>query len=262
MRSLRFIALTGALAMLQAPVAVLADGYDDAALSRSKRLTTFEKAYNKGASDALKAAEVTAGAGKTPSSGAPVILADDSASGGSGPVSDLGAYASAEVEPNLAVIANQEALDNIAKTEAQLASAKEALDESIRLQQEAVEQAQRELELAKSKAESQLEAQKIDPVVVRNYIVSGHFEGQTLKDIAQTLMPEGWAVRVHGVDSTIEDRRFEYVADSIARDKALYELTAPLGLRFKYFFGLTSEDGKSAPMLLIYDPRASLSRGG
>lgn len=269
--------------LIAAPASVLA--YDDAALSRSKRLTTFERAYDKGFRDASGSTEASPAAAKAaPNAGAAAGVSPDAGQAvaqitptiapasparsyagegdpGLGPIVYLGAKTDAQVEPNMAVVATEEAVRNITDSEAKLSQAQQALEESLRLQQEAVQQAQAELELAKTKATAQLEAQRVDPMVVKNTIVSGHFEGMTLREIAGALLPEGWTVRVHGPDDALDARRFEYVADNIARERAIYELTSPIGLRVKYFFGLTDAEGRSTPLLLIYDPRASLSKG-
>lgn len=111
------------------------------------------------------------------------------------------------------------------------------------------------LALAHDETELRRSEVMTDPNIVRNEFVDLQLGRLTLKEAAQTLMPEGWVVVTDFSRQPDLDTRLFMFGTTDRRDAALQQLVAGVrGVRvtYQYFFDLV-KDGKPAPMLLISD---------
>lgn len=111
-------------------------------------------------------------------------------------------------------------------------------------------------ELIETAARKRVTLERVDPTVVINGAVGVEYQGATLKEIVEGMMPVGWRVKTAFYNKPeLETRRFEFISTD-ARDIALRKLTSSVRdarVRYQYFWDLTDEQGNPSPMILITD---------
>ena len=116
--------------------------------------------------------------------------------------------------------------------------------------------AENNAEVIESAAHKRVILERIDPTVVMNEPVTAEYQGATIKEIVQGIMPTGWRVETDfNKKPELETRRYQFISTD-ARDLALRHLTASVRdsrVRFQYFWDLKDPQGNPAPMILMTD---------
>ncbi|EPL3136752.1 hypothetical protein NOX69_003498 [Pseudomonas aeruginosa] len=116
--------------------------------------------------------------------------------------------------------------------------------------------AENNAEMIETAARKRVTLERVDPTVVINEPVEAEYQGATLKEIVEGIMPVGWRVKTAFYNKPeLETRRYEFISTD-ARDIALRKLTASVRdarVRYQYFWDLTDEQGNPSPMILITD---------
>jgi hypothetical protein len=111
-------------------------------------------------------------------------------------------------------------------------------------------------EVIETQAKTRVTLERVDPTVVLNEAVKVEYEGATLDQIVQGIMPIGWRVKTDfTVRPELKTRRYEFISTE-PRDLALRRLTGSIRdakVRFAYFWDLQDEKGNPAPMILLTD---------
>jgi hypothetical protein len=111
-------------------------------------------------------------------------------------------------------------------------------------------------EVIETQAKKRVTLERIDPTVVLNEPVTAEYQGATLQEIVQGIMPVGWRVKTDfGTKPELLNRRYDFVTTD-ARDVALRKLTGSIRdarVRFQYFWDLTDSSGNPAPMVILTD---------
>lgn len=111
-------------------------------------------------------------------------------------------------------------------------------------------------EVIETQAKKRVTLERIDPTVVINEPVAAEFQGATIKEIVQGVMPVGWRVQTDFTTKPeLNNRRYDFVSTD-PRDVALRKLTSSIRdarVRFQYFWDLTDASGNPAPMIILTD---------
>jgi len=271
-----------------------ASAYDDSHLARSENLSPFDRTYEAGRAqqvmqpiDYKRTTEVPA-AKLDLSIDNPVASIEETATERQyrKTLEDLESNRQAltaargEAERNL-IAAQQTAIDAAAKRKqdllAQEAEIRKALDLNKAAQAKAdqvqvaqltdIEQirheskqllmmAENNAEMIETAARKRVTLERVDPTVVINEPVEAEYQGATLKEIVEGMMPVGWRVKTAFYNKPeLETRRYEFISTD-ARDIALRKLTASVRdarVRYQYFWDLKDEQGNPSPMILLTD---------
>lgn len=142
----------------------------------------------------------------------------------------------------------QEELDAL---KVQLIEAKSAVENAERVAEDIVQTAKADADRILQEANVTAgQANKIQPLVVKNAAVAVEISAGTIEEIATAIMPEGWRILIDVKDPKIKERRFQYVSTK-AREQALSDLLNSIDMSHQYFFELLDSNGEPSPLLVI-----------
>ncbi|MEE8059403.1 MAG: hypothetical protein V3T17_16435 [Pseudomonadales bacterium] len=268
MRSLKTMTCMTYIAALLMPALALADGYNDDHLTRSQRLQAFDHAQGTCCQDTPRVIYIETiddGELKVDLSADEAEIAMAPTAGELKAKKKLKQVEQASAELNeLAALRQQMINADMAQRESFAARERDLAERERRLhseiEQKATEQFQlmnQQLELNKEEAQLINERNMLDPLYVKQELISVNFKAATLKEMMLKILPKGWEVDIdiHN-DPGLEERRSKLLITETPREVAIQKILSGFkGVRLNhgYFWDVVDEQGKPAPTLLIAD---------